>query len=411
MPIILLALVQTFAQNVGIGTPNPIHSRLEISGSVGSSVALFGADRYGVNISSNNPEIGFNFIYNGGTKTIKTGYAANFGMDPTNGNVYLGNFNGNQSVADFGSISGYQNVMTITQGGNVGLGSTSPSYRLDVTGNQRVTGTPLSTPGPFGRLTAGGCFVVDNSSDLLVIKADGSKLQCERFSTTNSGSFASSLLINPYGGNVGIGTTTATLGRLMVNGAAGNTVGFFTNTVTGGRGVSIVADYPGVYFNSYFNGGHKAMAQGYAGLLNFNPNNGDIYFGVDPNVAAGAGSLLSATSILLMNKNGDVAIGTSNTSSGYKLTVNGNVRTKEVVVETGWADYVFDDSYKLRNLDEVAVHIQQHKHLPGIPSAKEIETNGLKMGAMQVKMMEKIEELTLYVIDLNKEIEFLKAKN
>ena len=79
-------------------------------------------------------------------------------------------------------------------------------------------------------------------------------------------------------------------------------------------------------------------------------------------------------------------------------------------METGWADYVFDETYKLRSIDDVAAHIQQHKHLPGIPSAKEVEANGLKVGEMQAKMMEKIEELTLYVIELKKEIELLKAK-
>jgi hypothetical protein len=107
---------------------------------------------------------------------------------------------------------------------------------------------------------------------------------------------------------------------------------------------------------------------------------------------------------------GQLGIGTTNVGT-YRLAVNGNVRSKEVVVETGWADYVFDPSYTLRSLEEVEAFIQTNKHLPNIPSATEIETNGLKVGDVQRRMMEKIEELTLYVIALKKEIEVLKKKD
>ncbi len=68
--------------NVGINTTSPAHAKLEINGRVGATVAMFGADAFGVGISANNPEIGFNYFYNNGTNTIKAGYGANFGMDP-----------------------------------------------------------------------------------------------------------------------------------------------------------------------------------------------------------------------------------------------------------------------------------------------------------------------------------------
>ena len=111
---------------------------------------------------------------------------------------------------------------------------------------------------------------------------------------------------------------------------------------------------------------------------------------------------------MIVADNGNVGIGTANPT--YKLSVNGNVRAKEVVVETGWADYVFNKKYKLKSLDEVANYIEQNKHLKGIPSAQEIEKNGLQLGDTQKKMMEKIEELTLYVIELNKQIKELQIK-
>jgi hypothetical protein len=103
---------------------------------------------------------------------------------------------------------------------------------------------------------------------------------------------------------------------------------------------------------------------------------------------------------------GNVGIGTNNPT--YKLSVLGNIRSTEVVVETGWADYVFDKKYKLAPLYEVEEFIQQNKHLPNIPSAKEIKSKGLHLGDTQKRMMEKIEELTLYIIQQQKEIDALK---
>ncbi len=106
-----------------------------------------------------------------------------------------------------------------------------------------------------------------------------------------------------------------------------------------------------------------------------------------------------------------VSIGTSYASPGYKLAVNGAIITEEVRVDlrNDWPDYVFADNYQLMSLPDVEKAINENGHLPGIPSADEIAENGLHLGDMQKRMMEKIEELTLHVIALNKEIEQLKA--
>ncbi len=103
---------------------------------------------------------------------------------------------------------------------------------------------------------------------------------------------------------------------------------------------------------------------------------------------------------------GNVGIGTINPA--YKLSVNGSIQTKEVRVETGWADYVFDKNYRLAPVKEVEKFISKNNHLPGIPAALEIKKKGLALGVMQTKMMEKIEELTLYIIDLQKQVDVLK---
>jgi hypothetical protein len=115
----------------------------------------------------------------------------------------------------------------------------------------------------------------------------------------------------------------------------------------------------------------------------------------------------SRSDIFIASATGNVGIGTENFGT-YKLAVNGNIRSKEIVVETGWADYVFDKSYKLPSLAEVEKFIRQNGHLPNIPSAKEVEEKGLPVGDTQKRMMEKIEELTLYIIQQQKEIDALK---
>ncbi|WP_205940963.1 hypothetical protein [Pedobacter yonginense] len=111
---------------------------------------------------------------------------------------------------------------------------------------------------------------------------------------------------------------------------------------------------------------------------------------------------------------GNVGIGT--TTPKEKLSVNGNIRAKEVKVETAnWPDYVFEDGYKVSSLQQLETYIKTNKHLPEIPSAKEAETNGIDVGEMNKKLLQKVEELTLYLIQKDKEMvelknQFLKEK-
>jgi hypothetical protein len=114
---------------------------------------------------------------------------------------------------------------------------------------------------------------------------------------------------------------------------------------------------------------------------------------------------------VFLDSDGTVGIGTSDTK-GYKLGVDGNIVCEELKVKLSqnWPDYVFADEYKLPSLSEVEKSIQLNKHLPGIPSAKEIHEEGINVGEMQKLMMQKIEELTLYVIDLQKQNNDLKSE-
>jgi hypothetical protein len=121
---------------------------------------------------------------------------------------------------------------------------------------------------------------------------------------------------------------------------------------------------------------------------------------------------------LSVEANGNIGIGT--TTPSEKLEVNGNAliqgdfeskKVKVTATPGSVPDYVFSKNYTLNTLEEVEQFINTNSHLPDIPNAKEIETNGQNLGEMQLKLLEKIEELTLYVIDLKKEIEQLKSKD
>ena len=116
---------------------------------------------------------------------------------------------------------------------------------------------------------------------------------------------------------------------------------------------------------------------------------------------------------------GKVGVGTTNfpttiggaNISAYKLFVKGGILTEEVRVRTGWADYVFDKNYNLKSLDQVEKYIAENGHLPNVPSAQTVAEEGIELGDIAKIQQEKIEELTLYLIQQKKEIEGLKKEN
>ncbi len=114
---------------------------------------------------------------------------------------------------------------------------------------------------------------------------------------------------------------------------------------------------------------------------------------------------------LFISKNNNVGIGTTN-PNGYKLAVKGTAHILKLVVNTyDWGDYVFDEDYKLLDLNELEDYIKKYKHLPNIPSESEVKENGIDVAEMNKLLLQKIEELTLYVIELQKQIDELKKEN
>lgn len=113
---------------------------------------------------------------------------------------------------------------------------------------------------------------------------------------------------------------------------------------------------------------------------------------------------------MFIHPNGNVGIGTTEPSD--KLSVNGNIRAKEIKVEAGnWPDYVFTLEHKRPTLSELEDFIQKNRHLPGIPSASEVKDNGVNLGEMNTALLKKVEELTLYIIEQNKKLEGVIQQN
>lgn len=108
--------------------------------------------------------------------------------------------------------------------------------------------------------------------------------------------------------------------------------------------------------------------------------------------------------------NTNVGIGTDYIPSGYKLAVNGDIIAERVTIKlkASWPDYVFADNYELKPLTEVKAFIQENSHLPEVPSAKEVEENGVDLGDMDAVLLKKIEEMTLYIIQLEERISELE---
>ena len=117
------------------------------------------------------------------------------------------------------------------------------------------------------------------------------------------------------------------------------------------------------------------------------------------------------------SRHGTVGIGTTNPCNNplappaCKLSVAGAIQAQEVVVNTGWADYVFDPAYRLRPLREVADYIQANHHLPEIPSQAEVNEKGVSLGEMQSKLLAKVEELTLHMIQAEERNDRLEQRN
>lgn len=176
--------------------------------------------------------------------------------------------------------------------------------------------------------------------------------------------------------------------------------------------------HSGMVFHDIAGGGFDFVSPASTGFIswgnNFKVQGGSkmIFYPTSGNLLIGSttdnGSRLQVTGNGYFT--GNVGIGTASPQS--PLAVNGTITAKKVVVtQSGWADYVFRRNYRLPALPEVERYIARHQHLPGVVSAAEVANKGVDLGDNQVVLLRKIEELTLYLIEQNKELEALKSEN
>jgi len=152
----------------------------------------------------------------------------------------------------------------------------------------------------------------------------------------------------------------------------------------------------------------KAGIRNNGGDVVFNSKNGGTVYlnrdvAADVKIQAFSSTTSTSTDIASFLQNGNVGIGTP--SPDAKLAVAGQVHAQEVKVSVTvpGPDYVFEKDYKLTSLEDIKSYIDQNKHLPEVPSAKEMEKNGVQLGEMNMLLLKKIEELTLYIIELKNE--------
>lgn len=196
---------------------------------------------------------------------------------------------------------------------------------------------------------------------------------------------------NAPSGNVGIGTTNPT-SKLTID---GNINGWL---ISSKATVTSAGEYNGIKLLTGYPNDTNKWAAVVATAEDLHSN------------STGLALYSSALERVRIAGNGNVGIGT--TSPKAKLAVEGNVLAKEIKVKTDISvpDYVFEPDYKMQSLSEIENYVKEHKHLPEIPSAKEIGEEGLDLGAMNLLLLKKVEELTLHIIELEKRIVEIEKK-
>ncbi len=283
----------------------------------------------------------------------------------------------------------------------VGIGTTTPTKKLEIV---EGVGGRFS----FSAVNCTSGYEIAQTIDDAGYKLNiGTTVRDYRIAIAGSDKF-----MITAGGIVGIGTTTPLASsKLDVNGEIRSNLNSSTSNirmVSGGYGCMLRNDALNTYLlltnNGDANGGWNNLRPLYV-----NNASGDVYLANEKfKIAHSTGNVIASgkMGIGLIDAASKLAV----SPADELLTVNGTIHAKEVKVDlTGsLADYVFDPTYTLMPLHQVEQFVKTNNHLPEIPSAAEISKNGMNMGEMQNKLLQKVEELTLYVIEQQKQIEELK---
>lgn len=371
------------------------------NGAVGNWKMGFDVKNAQMGIGVTDPTAPLSFESNIGNKIALWGDAngGHYGLGVQGSLLQMYSSASNADIAfGYGSSTSFTEQMRIKGTGNVGVGTNNPLLKFEV--------RTSSSDGIRVATSTQNLDIINGLFGGVIGTSTGSAMHL--MSSNNIGLSLSTA------GLVGIGTLTPSNAGLVVNRIVGN-----TNAIFGGNstGVSIQSSYPGVGFNTYYNGGSIMIANGGAGYIGADPTNGRIII-ASTNANSIAGQYNGLFEKMSITNDGTVSLGSSNLGAennslgaGYKLKVFGKIISEEVRVQlkSAWPDYVFEKKYRKLSLEELEKYVDEHKHLPNIPSAKEIEKDGQHLGEIQRKMLEKIEELSLYVIELKKEIDLLKS--
>jgi hypothetical protein len=355
--------------------------------------------------------------------------------------TYFDQTSGNWSVYNGGDR------FIVDNAGQVGIGTTTPNYFLDI-----QAGTALRALNAVSNVVGSSGQIVNfertsapvANNDIVQITVPAGSPDNFQFIEADKGG---SIRFQVNGdGSMGAGSTTSNNSRLKVDGSNADNKKFYgiyatadsassssaaiygehTNATFDGRGVyGKSSGGPGIGYGVYGESGYI----GTRGLAAATTYTGTAYgvYGTATGSTAGAriGVYGFATGGATTEDNwggyfptktytSEIRVGTTNGATGFIASIGGKLIAEEVRVEleASWPDYVFADGYNLMPLEQLKKEINQHKHLPGIPSAAQIEEQGgVDLGAIQTKLVEKVEELTLYIIQLKELNDKLQASN
>jgi hypothetical protein len=427
------------AANVGIGNSTPavlLDLKRQEATATGRNVMLKLSNSYNGG-GINEPTILFD---NGTTSTTYGTVGWSMGADVAGDNYFR--------IGTYTSSSNLSELFRIAGNGNTGIGVNSSTYKLDVAG-------PVSSSGSVRGFSVGSSAtdLISNSpayglgmSNTTLTGELGTSVQIAGFYgltfRTRGSSLGSGADMTIQNGNVGIGTSTPhaplqfantyLLNRKIVLYETANDedqfYGFGVNGSTLRYQVDGATSSHVFYAGTPHNGSIELMR--IAGNGNINVAGTGSFKGLQLTTgtlaqgnilvsdAAGNATWASSSSVsgstvsgndVFFNNTGGIGVNCTSIPTGYKLSVNGDIRSRRMRVDQeSWCDYVFAESYYLRPLNELEAFIQTYKHLPEIPSEQEVKKEGIDLGEMDAKLLKKVEELSLYIIQLEKRISGLE---